>query len=963
MGSTLPLLPGASNARSTWPALAKLLEKIVKFFFGQYSVANQSTVQDETSDGKPSEDNPFSQYCADNAPIWKIYLEVAGQFDRNLADILNSNLDPLMLFAGLFSAVLAAFLIEAHKGLQQDPLSITNNLLAVMIEGQNNATTAGVLPSSTFVPTSASRWVNGLWFTSLMFSLLCALNASMAKSWVTQFSSTGYGSSWDDASVHCRRLRGLIRWRLQFVIEWLPIWIHSAFFLFSAGLAIFLFRDDPTIAKLMLVLTLLAATVYIANSLLSALHQDSPFRTPVSRSIHRLFSGKWHLHEFRGFPSDENAQRAQALSWLLIQSHSAHVVDTLQAIAGLPFTLSVQKELLLGAATSSILGLLSTEILKEDSDTDIMRASLYALLHLVQCRPTDTNDLASLKALTEPRGLLYDTRHLPVGVHEVALCIKGRVLLLCGDEYKDCLNNTMFRTEVPALGQACEDPDLRTALFELYLLSRPENDWITPIRSDMFQKRHSSSTGLAAFVQKNIQRDELMMAVAFDPTLLLKRVSGGSPELQRQFTSIFKELCNNVAFNRCMMAGEHAKTVCSFMYFKDARVRGNIKEGLLKLCTIDEGYILINDSVTNLTHELIDNELDVNISVDIAGLLAGLLKHDKLRPSIPISKIMFRILELAMNAELNEQFQLMNIYLDLANYEDICDDAPTVVTSLLKFIGKNLELDKKNMIWTKIVDLSHHVPAAITTPDARQKILSMLGSANTDVRAGTVKALRAFMDNDDIRPKFAAATDVIRSIVSMLSSDQSCAREGAIEAIALFLSRDDLRTNMEEQATVLKIFSMIGDSESNVRLHARKAVKNLAECDATRKILSEGSADQISSLIENQDPHIQASALKTILTFVEHKSILMKAITGDALKKIFQIAGDPTFDSALTDHDGAPLLPLLPLTPLRTVWRPHRMLSSLISDRWWLRELAHEVVCALAQHKHSKSLKSSIALS
>ncbi|KAJ7819971.1 hypothetical protein B0H13DRAFT_1661112, partial [Mycena leptocephala] len=187
------------------------------------------------------DDSPFRHHCANNAQIWKLYMDLANVFDKNLADLFNSDLDPLLIFAGLFSAILSAFLIEIRKGLQEDLQSITNGLLVVLIQGQHNVTAPAMPSLSTFVPSASTRWVNGLWFTSLIFSLVSALGASVAKGWVTQFSSTVSGSSWPDASLHCQRFRGLERWHLKLIIQFLPILIHIAFFLFAAGLIILLF--------------------------------------------------------------------------------------------------------------------------------------------------------------------------------------------------------------------------------------------------------------------------------------------------------------------------------------------------------------------------------------------------------------------------------------------------------------------------------------------------------------------------------------------------------------------------------------------------------------------------------------------------------------------------------------------------------------------------------------------------
>ncbi|KAJ7240215.1 hypothetical protein C8J57DRAFT_946296, partial [Mycena rebaudengoi] len=228
---------------------------------------------------------------ADNARVWKLYMVLADSFDKNMADLFNSDLDPLLIFAGLFSGIVSAFLIEIRKGLQEDLQSITNSLLMVLIQNERNLGVAPPIPQSTaFVPALFSRWVNGLWITSLVFSLVSALGASVAKGWVTQFSSTVPGSTWHDASLHRQRLEILWRWRLKLIIQFLPILIHIAFFLFAAGLIVLLYHDDIITAKVVLGLTALVGSLYLGNTILSACYPASPFPTPVSGIIRAVFA-------------------------------------------------------------------------------------------------------------------------------------------------------------------------------------------------------------------------------------------------------------------------------------------------------------------------------------------------------------------------------------------------------------------------------------------------------------------------------------------------------------------------------------------------------------------------------------------------------------------------------------------------------------------------------------------------
>jgi hypothetical protein len=307
-----------------------------------------------------------------------------------------------------------------------------------------------------------------------MFSLMSALGASLPKGWVTQFSSSVSGSAWGDAEAHCRRFRGLKRWHLKLIIQCLPVLIHIAFFLFSIGLVILVFQDDVAIGIVIFILTALIMFLYIGSSVHSAYSFDSPFRTPLSGMIRRLRSGSWRLEAFAEFPSRKDAQKAQALTWLLTESPNADTINAaIRAVAGLPANLFVQNQLLHGSTVGILSRTLSVQLAKDSPDRDLLSSSLHALLHLVQALPMDADDTDSpkaLRALIDHGGPLFVTNSLPSGIQEVALCVKARILLfLCQDTHE----TTVFNTDIPILMGSCPDTHLRRLLFQILLLARP----------------------------------------------------------------------------------------------------------------------------------------------------------------------------------------------------------------------------------------------------------------------------------------------------------------------------------------------------------------------------------------------------------------------------------------------------------------------------------------------------------
>ncbi|QRW10016.1 E3 ubiquitin-protein ligase listerin [Ceratobasidium sp. AG-Ba] len=122
------------------------------------------------------------------ASIWKIYLNEADEYDQELVQGWNSNLDMLLLFAALFSAVVTAFLVEATKLLQQDPADVSMGLLLSIAQSQQRMELGRSIPPDSesptvpgFAPSAAARWINGFWFISLSLSLIASAHKSHSR--------------------------------------------------------------------------------------------------------------------------------------------------------------------------------------------------------------------------------------------------------------------------------------------------------------------------------------------------------------------------------------------------------------------------------------------------------------------------------------------------------------------------------------------------------------------------------------------------------------------------------------------------------------------------------------------------------------------------------------------------------------------------------------------------------------
>ncbi|KAG2115593.1 hypothetical protein BD769DRAFT_1334842, partial [Suillus cothurnatus] len=113
--------------------------------------------------------------------FWFAYKKISGEYDNNMYERCNGNMEILMLFAGLFSAVNTAFIIA----MQPNPADTTNDLLVQFMQNSwNGSSLAQPVALSAPVAYSSSKiWMQVLAYTSLTFSLLAAFGAVLGKQW------------------------------------------------------------------------------------------------------------------------------------------------------------------------------------------------------------------------------------------------------------------------------------------------------------------------------------------------------------------------------------------------------------------------------------------------------------------------------------------------------------------------------------------------------------------------------------------------------------------------------------------------------------------------------------------------------------------------------------------------------------------------------------------------------------
>ncbi|KAF8154538.1 hypothetical protein B0H34DRAFT_716930 [Crassisporium funariophilum] len=188
---------------------------------------------------------------------WNVCLEPLLQEDSIRCDAWRDEIQNLLIFAGLFSAVVTAFTLESYKSLQPDSGEATVLLLtriaARLDNAVANASTAESIylpmPTSAFsVPPSSIR-INILWFFSLVLSLATVLIGIVCMQWLREYQR--YSSDLEPKKRFAQRnmrFEGLKKWHVPMILTGLPLVLQTALVLFFIGVIEFLWALDHRVA-------------------------------------------------------------------------------------------------------------------------------------------------------------------------------------------------------------------------------------------------------------------------------------------------------------------------------------------------------------------------------------------------------------------------------------------------------------------------------------------------------------------------------------------------------------------------------------------------------------------------------------------------------------------------------------------------------------------------------------------
>ena len=185
--------------------------------------------------------------------------------------------------------------MQTYQLLQQDNFQTTNQLIAFGISqfvGPTpiasvpaiNAAITDLLSSAPFSAPTNARWINALFFTSMVLSLAAALFGIRAKQWLRKYMqwNSPLNTPRDNILVRQIRVEAWESWNIDVTISFIPALLELAMVLFLAGIVVLLWTLDDVVAKAVTTIVAVFLLVIAAFTVLPIFFKRSPYKSPIS---------------------------------------------------------------------------------------------------------------------------------------------------------------------------------------------------------------------------------------------------------------------------------------------------------------------------------------------------------------------------------------------------------------------------------------------------------------------------------------------------------------------------------------------------------------------------------------------------------------------------------------------------------------------------------------------------------
>ncbi|KAG1785817.1 uncharacterized protein HD556DRAFT_1279221 [Suillus plorans] len=226
--------------------------------------------------------------------FWGVYKRVAEEHDSEFLERYATDMDIVLIFSGLFSAVSTSFIVAMEPNLSPDPSDTTNALLKQLVQiGLGNLAEAGstpVDPTSAWSLTAPTLWIQTIAYASLSTSLLAAFGAVLGKQWLGYYKSNRYGrgSQEERGKRRQEKFDGLVTWYFDAVVQLFPVLLQISLLLFGIALGANLWYEQASIAWVIIGTTVFGFLFYSLTVMACLISPACPFQTLVSTILQVL---------------------------------------------------------------------------------------------------------------------------------------------------------------------------------------------------------------------------------------------------------------------------------------------------------------------------------------------------------------------------------------------------------------------------------------------------------------------------------------------------------------------------------------------------------------------------------------------------------------------------------------------------------------------------------------------------
>ncbi|ESK86348.1 hypothetical protein Moror_5015 [Moniliophthora roreri MCA 2997] len=203
---------------------------------------------------------------------WERMLKEVSRHDEDMVKGWRDDIDTLLVFAGLFSAVVTAFVIKSYQWLVEDPADTTVTLLTHLIAVQVNGSQSASFEPTQFKADPSSIRINVFWFLSLILSLTSALFGLLCKQWVREHQrDTTTRTPGEALALRQLRRDSFDKWGVSSFLSALPILLEAALLFFFVGVLDLLWNRHHVPFAVCFVAISFSAGLYFLTALLPTL--------------------------------------------------------------------------------------------------------------------------------------------------------------------------------------------------------------------------------------------------------------------------------------------------------------------------------------------------------------------------------------------------------------------------------------------------------------------------------------------------------------------------------------------------------------------------------------------------------------------------------------------------------------------------------------------------------------------